>query len=133
MILLRRIFTVMLGATLLTAAFGLRAVHASTPQEAHGAKVRATILKRDARRRVEIKLMNDSKLRGHISNIGGDTFTVTDRKTGASNTIAFADVKKVSGPTMFSSQTKWIITASALTAGAVALYMVRGAFCDGQC
>lgn len=133
MILLRRIFTVMLGAVLLSGAFGLRAVQANTTEEARTAKMRATILKRDTRNRVEIKLMNDTKVKGYISNVGDESFTVTDRKTGAASTVAFADVKKVSSPSLMSAQTKWIITASAVAAGAIALYISRGVFCDGQC
>lgn len=123
----------MLCAVILSGAFVPGAAQAKTTEETRVEKVRASLLKREAKQHVEIRLMNDTKLKGYVSNVGQDAFNFTDRKTGATTTVALADVKKVSSPALLSNRTKWIITASAVAAGAVALYAARGAFCDGQC
>ncbi len=40
---------------------------------------------------VEVKLRDTAKLKGYISDAGDDSFTVTDSKTGSSETVAYAD------------------------------------------
>ncbi len=123
----------MLCGVIVSGALGIRAVEANTTEEARVERVRASILKKDATKRVEIKLMNDTKLRGYVSNVGADAFTFRDHETGATTTVAFADVKKVSSPSLLSTQTKAIIGISAAAAGVIVLFVARGAFCDGQC
>lgn len=50
---------------------------------------------RDAR--VEIKLQDQTKLAGYISEVKVDAFTITDAKTGAATSVAYADVTKARG------------------------------------
>jgi hypothetical protein len=50
--------------------------------------------------RVEVKLRDKTRLKGYISEISEDGFVVMDVKTGASNSIAYADVKQVKGNNM---------------------------------
>ena len=47
--------------------------------------------------RVEVKLRDKTRLKGFISEVGENGFVVTDLKTGASNSVAYADVKQVKG------------------------------------
>lgn len=62
-------------------------------------KVRAGILKlgvgTDAR--VAIKLRDDVKLAGYISEAKYDTFVVTDLKTHSATTVAYGDVTQIKG------------------------------------
>ncbi|MBV8856491.1 MAG: hypothetical protein JOZ02_05995 [Acidobacteria bacterium] len=48
--------------------------------------------------RVEVKLRDGTKLKGSVSSIGEDSFTITDSKTGASRTVAYAEVARVKEP-----------------------------------
>ena len=68
-------------------------------QAQHTQKVRAGILKlglgTDAR--VSVKLRDNTKLAGHISEVTGDSFVVTDAKTGAATSVAYADVTQIKG------------------------------------
>lgn len=136
--MLKRNLAVVLCALLLTPLFGLQAATAQNVSEsalrAEQAKIKVAKIGTGQSARVEVKLRDNTKLKGYISEAGSDSFTVTDRKTGASQAVAYTDVtnvKKQGGG--LSSRTKWIITGAALTAGAIVLYTVRGAFCDGQC
>ena len=45
--------------------------------------------------KVKVELRNQTKIKGYISAIDDDTFTVTDRKTGAATKIDYANTKKV--------------------------------------
>ena len=38
------------------------------------------------------------EVKGYISNIEETSFTVTDKKTGQTTTIPYADVRKIQGP-----------------------------------
>src|SRR5262245_17022043 len=62
-------------------------------------KVKTEIAKlgtgRDAR--VEVKLRDKTKLKGHISEVGDESFAVVDVKTGAATTVSYSQVKQVKG------------------------------------
>jgi hypothetical protein len=47
--------------------------------------------------RVEVKLRDKTKLKGYISAANGESFTVTDSKTGTVTTVAYPQVKSVKG------------------------------------
>jgi hypothetical protein len=47
--------------------------------------------------RVEVKLRDKTKLKGYVSEAGEDSFVVVDRKTGATSTVTYAQVKQVKG------------------------------------
>ena len=47
--------------------------------------------------RVEIKLRDKKKLKGYVQEIAEDHFVVIDDRTGAANTLAYAQVKQVKG------------------------------------
>jgi hypothetical protein len=47
--------------------------------------------------RVSIKLRDNTKLAGHISEATGDSFVVTDVKTGTATSVAYEDVTQIKG------------------------------------
>lgn len=82
--------------------------------------------------RVEVKLRDNTKLKGYVSEVGRDTFTVTDSKTGASRTLAYEDVSQVSRRgNGLSTRTKALIGAAVATGVVVTWLVVKPALCDG--
>jgi hypothetical protein len=45
--------------------------------------------------RVRVQLRNQTKIKGYVSTIEDNSFTVTDKKTGTATKIEYAQVKKV--------------------------------------
>ena len=133
--MLKRILSITLSGMLLSAAFGFHAVRAQTTTDSQAVeKTRAKVQKmgigQDAR--VEVKLHNNTKVRGFISASGQDSFTVTDRKTGASQTIAFADAAEVNKRGGGLSTRSWIIIGGVAAAVViVGLTVIKPVLCDG--
>ena len=97
----KKILTMVL-AGLLIQAFCVQRAFASSKEEKlaqRADKVRAGILKLGVGTgaRVAIKLRDDVKLSGYISDAKDDSFVVTDLKTHAARTVAYADVTQVKG------------------------------------
>jgi hypothetical protein len=97
----KKILTIVL-AGLLIQAFCVQPASASSKEEKQAQrteKVRAGILKlgigTDAR--VAIKLRDNVKLAGYVSEAKDDSFVVTDLKTRAATTVAYGDVAQVKG------------------------------------
>ena len=133
--MLRTAFAFLLSGILVATGFGFQSAYAKTGKEVQTAeKTRIGILKlgvgKDAR--VEVRLRDNSKLKGYVSAVGEDSFTIADHKTGASSTVAYSDVTRVKGNND-STRTKVIIGAAVAIGIGIVLYSIRGAFCDGQC
>lgn len=82
--------------------------------------------------RVEVKLLDGTRLKGYVSAKEQDSFTVTDSKTGASSVVRYdevAEVKKAGGGAL--SSKSWIIIGSAIAAAAVTWIIVKPVLCDG--
>jgi hypothetical protein len=47
--------------------------------------------------RVEVKLLDNRKLKGYIKEVGEDGFMVVDEKTGAASTVDYSQVKQIKG------------------------------------
>jgi len=64
------------------------------------AKVKAEVQKRGIgeKSRVKAKLVNEAEVKGYISKIEEASFAVTDKKTGQTTTMLYADVQKIQGP-----------------------------------
>ena len=131
--MLRRALAIMISGILCSSVLGHH------PAQAQGAagpaeKARAAVQKLGVgpKRRVEVKLQDGTKLKGSISATGEDTFTVTDSKTGAPRTVAYADVAQVKGPGSGLSARTWlIIGAAAAAAVIVGVTVVEPVLCDG--
>ena len=95
--MLKRNLAVVLCALLLTPLFGLQAKAQSVNDaalRAEQAKIKVAKIGTGQTARVEVKMRDNTKLKGYISEAGSDSFTLTDRKTGASQTVAYTDVIK---------------------------------------
>ncbi len=81
--------------------------------------------------RVEVSLKDRTKIKGYVSQVEADSFVVTDAG-GATRSVAYADVAKVSKKSNgFWTRTK-VITAVAVGVGLIVTWsIVKGAFCDG--
>ena len=118
--MIKRSFAILLSGALLLAASGIRPVQAQAennvqPAEQTRAKVQKIGVGKDAR--AEVRLRDNSRLKGYISAAGEDSFTITDRKTGAARTVAYADVAGVNKQGGGPSKLTWIIIgAAAVTA-----------------
>jgi len=60
-------------------------------------KIKAAVAKHGTgpKAKVTVKLKDKTKLKGYISNAGGDSFTLSDSKTGQARTLAYSDVAEV--------------------------------------
>jgi len=94
---------------------------------------RASVLKLGVGRtsRVEIKLNDQSKVKGYISEAGQDTFTVVDLQTGSSQKLTYADVVQVKKLGGGLSTGTWLIIGGAAAAAIVIGVIAKPAFCDG--
>lgn len=125
----------MLSGILLSAVLGFQTVSAKAWGEAEGAaaEARAKVLKMGvgSKARVEVKLRDDSKLKGYVSASDDVSFTVTDSKTGASQTVAYADVASLKKTGGLSTRTKLLIGAAAAAGAVITWIIIKPALCDG--
>ena len=61
--------------------------------------------------RAQIKLRSGQKLKGYVSSAGADEFSFTERDTGKTTTVAYADVLEVNRPGGLSKGTRIAIIA----------------------
>ena len=97
----RKVVTVLL-VTLVINLGGARLAYADAKEEKQARfaeKIKANVLKLGTGEstRVKVKLRDQAKLEGYISEAGADSFTVTNRKTGVATTMAYSQVKSVQG------------------------------------
>lgn len=97
----RKLVTLLLVVTVLNVG-GVRLANAKSKEEQQARfaeKIKANVLKLGTGEstRVKLKLRDQAKLEGYISDAGADTFTVTNRKTGVATTVAYVEVKNIQG------------------------------------
>lgn len=97
----RKLVALLLVAMVINLA-GARLAYADSKDEKQARfaeKIKANVLKLGTGEatRVKVKLRDQSKLEGFISDAGAETFTVTNRKTGVATTVAYPEVKSVQG------------------------------------
>jgi hypothetical protein len=97
----RKLVTLSLIAFLINLT-GVRVAYADSKEEKQvrfAEKVKANVLKLGTGEsaRVKVKLRDQAKLEGYISDAGAETFTITNRKTGVATTVAYPQVKSVQG------------------------------------
>ena len=89
--------------TLLYALLAVPAFAAtSTPEEkeaARVAKIKASITKLGTgpEAKIKIKLRDETKLSGYVSEAGADSFTIADPKTGAATEVPYPNVTQAKG------------------------------------
>jgi hypothetical protein len=77
--------------------------------------------------RVEVRLRDGGKLRGHVSEAGADYFVVKDARTGAATAVAYPDVAQVKGNNL-STGAKVAIGAGIAAAAVIAFIRWAGQF-----
>ncbi|HWW75939.1 MAG TPA: hypothetical protein VNZ44_11105, partial [Pyrinomonadaceae bacterium] len=116
-------------------ALGYQQARAQTREATRTAeKARAEVQKLGAnpQRRVEVRLLDGTKLKGAIGAAGEDNFTLTDAKTGTPRTLAYAEVARVKKPGGGLSTASWIIIGAAATAAIiVGVTVIHPILCDG--
>lgn len=128
----KRIFAILISMAVLAGSFGLQAASGqSATFDAKASKARAKVESLGNNARVEVKLRDTTKVKGHISAIAPDSFTVTDTKTGTTNTVAYTDVDEVKKPGSGLSTKGWITIGAAAVGTVVTWIIVKPAFCDG--
>ncbi len=88
----------LLGLTLLFTNLQLINAQTSTGNNAATVdKIKANVTKRGTgeKVRVNVKMLNGTKMKGFISQAGDDSFTLTDSKTKQTSTLAYSDVAQV--------------------------------------
>jgi hypothetical protein len=124
-----------LTGALLAATCGLQAARAQTTgsaQYAEQARVKVHKAGTGQKARVEVKLRDNTRLKGYISQASADSFIVTDAKTGATTTVAYADVAQVKKSGGGLSPLTWgIIAGAGVAALVVGLTVVKPVVCDG--
>ena len=128
----RRMLVIMISGILWSSAVGYRPARAQAPEAAAETRAAVQRLGAGTKTRVEVRLQDGTRLRGHITAAGEDTFTITDSKTGAPRAVAYADaarVKKSGGG--LSARTWVIIGVAAAAAVIVGVTVIQPVLCDG--
>lgn len=81
--------------------------------------------------RVEIKFTNNTKLKGYISSISADTFTIVDTKAGIAQDISYTEVQQVKKSGGISKTKLGIIIGAAAAAVIVGVTVIYPVLCDG--
>lgn len=133
--MIRAIIATLLSGILVSSAPVSHSVRAQTAADAQTVeRTRAGVQKLGVGRsaRVEVKLRDDTKVKGYVSAADEESFTVTDQKTGANRTIAYADATQVKKPSGGLSTRTWVILgASAAAAVIVGVTVIKPVLCDG--
>jgi hypothetical protein len=132
--LFKRTFAVLISGVILATSFALQSVQAQAGSDTDAAsrarlRVEKSGVGSDAR--VEVKLLDGTRLKGYVSAKEQDSFTLTDRKTGAASVVRYAEVSEVKKSGGGLSSTSWIIIGSAIAGAVVTWVIVKPAFCDG--
>src|SRR6185503_8667389 len=132
-ILSKRIFAILVSMTVLAGSFGLQAAFGQSPTfDAKASQARAKVESLGNNARVEVKLRDTTKVKGRINAITPDSFTVSDEKTGITNTVNYAEVAEVKKAGGGGLSTKgWLIIGAAAVGAVVTWIVVKPAFCDG--
>jgi len=89
-------------------------------------KVKAEVVKRgvNEKKRVRVKMSDGTKLKGYISQIGDDSFTLTISKPNQTTVIAYKDVTKVESGGLSGGSRIGIIVGAAAGGTALVLYLL---------
>lgn len=99
-------------------------LYAQTNADKNAEKVKAAVLKRGTseKKSVRVKMLNGTKMKGYISQIGEDSFTLKGSKTKQPKVIAYRDTAKVEGRGLAGGARVGIIVAAAAGATLIVLY-----------
>ena len=130
----RKIFAMMLSATVLLTAFGLQSTRAQGLADTRATeKIRSNVQKIGVggNARVDVKLRDNTQLKGYISDASEDSFTIVDNKTGSRNTVLYANASSVKKTSRGVSTKTWLIVGAAAIGAVVTWIIVKPVLCDG--
>lgn len=130
----KKIFGVLVSGAILATSFTFQSAQAQAGRDndaAARARVKVEKLGAGSNAGVEVKLLDGTKLKGYVSAREQDSFTVRDRKTGASSLVRYAEVSEVKKSGGGLSTKSWIIIGSAIAGAVVTWIIVKPALCDG--
>lgn len=130
----RRIFVIMLSSFILLASIGFQQVGAQSlkdQQTTEKIKTKVQKIGVGTNARVDVKLRDNTQLKGYIAEANQDSFTVVERQTGSTRTVSYADTSSVKKSGSGLSTKHWIIIGAAVVGAAVTWAVVKPAFCDG--
>jgi hypothetical protein len=132
--LFKKISTLLVSIAILATSFAFpsaRGQGGRDTEAAARARVKVEKLGAGSNGGVEVKLLDGTKLKGYVSTREQDSFTVTNRKTGASSVVHYAEVSDVKKSGGGLSTKSWIIIGSAIAGTVVTWIVVKPAVCDG--
>lgn len=122
----------MLAGFVLLSAFGIQRAGAQTSDQATE-KIKSKVQKIGVgtNAKVEVKLRDNTQMKGYITESNQDSFTMFDKYSGSNKTISYADATSVKkGGSAFSA--KSLIIIGAVAAGAAVTWIaVKPVLCDG--
>ena len=131
----RRTLAMIISGIIIFTTYGIQATQAQTASQSRQAeKARAKVQQIGVgpEARVEVKLKDSTKFKGYVSAATADSFTITDSRTGATQTVGFAEVAQVKKPgSGLSTRTLFILGGAAVAAIIVGVTVVRPVVCDG--
>ena len=122
---------ILMGLVFSMASAGQTLAQSSSKDEAKALeKIKAKIAKLGVgeKARAQIKLRNGEKIKGFVSSAGPDDFAFTERDSGKTATVAYADVIEVKGPGGLSKGAKIAIVAgigAGVVVGLIANHIVN--------
>lgn len=126
----KKVVTVLLVVLVINLAGGRLAYAASKEdkQVRFAEKIKANVQKLGTGEstRVKVKLRDQTKLEGYISDVGAESFTITNRKTGMATTVAYPDVKSVQGNNLSTGAKIAIGVGIAATIAFIILWFTTG-------
>jgi hypothetical protein len=75
--------------------------------------------------RVEVKLRDETKIKGYISEVNEDSFVVVDSNTGATSRVTYPQVGQVKGNSLSTG------AQTAIVAGFIAFFIILGLIASG--
>ena len=124
----KKLFSLALVVLLLHASDSLLMQNVSASQGGSASdKVKTFVAQRGTgpKAKVTVKLKDNTKLKGYISDAGNDSFTLSDSKTGQARTLAYSDVAEVKKAGGLSLAAK-IGIGVGIGVGALALFFAIG-------
>lgn len=128
--MLKRTLSVVLLLIVSAAWSGLPTISANTKVDLEASKIRAKVEALGVSTQVEVKLRDNTKLRGRISGTDADSLYI-DNLAGANTKILYADVLDVKKPGGGWGTKHWVILGSVAAGALVTWAVVKPALCDG--
>jgi hypothetical protein len=94
----KKILCVIVAGVLLSVA-GVTPAYAGSKEDRLAEKVKEGIgkLGTGPAARIEVKLLDKTKLKGYVSEAGEQSFVIVDEKTGATSTVPYSQVQQAKG------------------------------------